>query len=309
MAIGCVVLCLVVKVSGAADAKRGRDGDEVSSLRKAVLARFDVNQNGRLDHTEKLKALRELTGRDNSDSELNALREQILDRFDKNGNDKLERSEARAALSALFPRPKTDGDDESQPATAATAATGSTAGTGAGSLVDRGRATAAIADDPTAAVALTAQLIASTGIDTSSAQQLALQRFDLNGDGVLDASELAAAQAQLLRLLAAASAISNTTGTSSTLPLVTYLPAAGTTSTSTTSTPTSTSTSGMCSNMGGSGTGSGSSSGSVSSSALLNALARGTLNTAAVNANNRGSTGLTSTATATTSHFRGGRRR
>jgi hypothetical protein len=49
VAIACVALCLVVKVSGAADAKRENDGDEWSSLRKAVLARFDFNHKGRAD--------------------------------------------------------------------------------------------------------------------------------------------------------------------------------------------------------------------------------------------------------------------
>src|SRR5580704_2474082 len=101
VAIACVASCLVVKYSGASDAKREKDGDELTSLRKAVLARFDFNQNGRLDSKEKAKAYRELLSKDNSDEELNGLRERLLSRFDKNANGKLERSEIRAALIAV----------------------------------------------------------------------------------------------------------------------------------------------------------------------------------------------------------------
>ncbi len=72
----------------------------------------------------------------------------------------------------------------------------------------------------------------------ATAQVLAFQRFDLNGDGVLDQSELALAQAMLLRQLAQAAA---TTSTLQTTPLV------SSTSTGTTTSSQSGSMSGGCS--------------------------------------------------------------
>jgi uncharacterized membrane protein YgcG len=270
VAIACVALCLVVKVSGAADAKRENDGDEWSSLRKAVLARFDINHNGRLDSKEKAKAYRELTSRDDSDDGLNTLRDNLLARFDKNGNGKLERSEVRTALAKLNLKPQVAGAGQLSASMAPTE-----------SFSDRNRAAAAaIANDPTAAVALAAQQLTTTGIDSATAQELAIQRFDLNGDGVLDQSELALAQAMALRELATLASSGSTT---TSLPLATMI-STGITSTGTTSTGTS--TSGMSGGCSGSGSGGGSGSGSSGASGSNGSSS--TTNSAALPANNQG---------------------
>jgi Ca2+-binding EF-hand superfamily protein len=188
LVMGAAILCLSASSSGAGDAKTAQKDDAATLFRKAVLERFDTNHNGRLDSKEKAAALRALTGRDQSDEEVNALRTQILARFDKNGNGKLERQEVRTALATV--NLKSQPADGTQPSTAA-AATGTPS--------DRARIVAEIVRDPSSAVAFTAQQLTSTGIDAATAQQLALQKFDLNGDGVLDASELALAQAALLQ--------------------------------------------------------------------------------------------------------------
>src|SRR5580704_11477962 len=266
VAIACVALCLVVKVSGAADAKRENDGDEWSSLRKAVLARFDINHNGRLDSKEKAKAYRELTSRDDSDDGLNTLRDNLLARFDKNGNGKLERSEVRTALVRLNLKPQVAGAGQLSASMAPTE-----------SFSDRNRAAA---NDPTAAVALAAQQLTTTGIDSATAQELAIQRFDLNGDSVLDQSELALAQAMALRELAT---LASPGATTTSLPLATTI-STGTTGTGTTSTVTS--TSGMSGGCSGSGSGGGSGSGSSGASGSNGSSS--TTNSAALPANNQG---------------------
>jgi Ca2+-binding EF-hand superfamily protein len=234
--IVCVVPFLVVIAYGAADAKRENDGDEANSLRKAVLARFDANHNGRLDSKEKSQALRELSGRDNSDSGLNSLRQRILAQFDKNDNGKLERSEIRAALATV-----------NGPSTGGTSS-------------DRARTVQAIKNDPSAAVA---QQLNNMGYDTVTAQAAAFERFDLNGDGVLDASELALAQSLALQQLASS-------GTTSTSVLATPVLVSTSTSTGTTGTTTSTgsTTSGQTGGCSGMGSGSSGTSGSTGSTGI-----------------------------------------
>lgn len=236
----CLGFCLGASLSAAADAKKPANGDATTLLRKAVLARFDKNGDGRLDPKEKAAALRELTGRDDSDEQLNALRAKVLARFDKNGNGKLERSEVRTALSRLSAKPQSTASAQSASNSAATASVSAPA-----------RLAAIIANDPSAAVAFTAQQLTSTGIDAASAEQLAVQRFDLNGDGVLDASELALAQSLLLRQLAQAAAVTSSLST----PVVSSTPLATSTSTGTTGT-TGTGQSGSMSGGCTSGTGS-----------------------------------------------------
>ena len=198
-------------------------------FRNAVLNRYDENHNGRLDSKEKALALRELTGRNTSDDDVNALRSQILARFDRNHNGKLERSEVRTALSTVNVKAQAPANDPS----ASSASTATPA--------DRRRVAAAIQNDPTAAVAFTAQQLTKTGLDTDTAQVMAFQRFDLNGDGVLDQSELALAQSLLLQQLAQASAAASLL-TPSTLATTTT----GTTTTGT-STGSTSSMSGGCS--------------------------------------------------------------
>jgi Ca2+-binding EF-hand superfamily protein len=263
VALLCVASCLVVKVSGASDAKREKDGDELTSLRKAVLARFDFNQNGRLDSKEKAKAYRELLSKDNSDEELNGLRERLLSRFDKNANGKLERSEIRAALIAVNSRAKPALDEQSSTVVASTE-----------NRLNAKQMAAAVASDPSAAVAFTAQQLTTNGYDTATAEALAIQKYDLNGDGVLDASEMALAQAQILRQLASLS----TTGSTITTPIVlatgTGTSTTGTTSTgSTTSGSSSGSMAGGCSASGSSGTSGTSGSGTSTGSGTTNSAA------------------------------------
>jgi Ca2+-binding EF-hand superfamily protein len=287
LAIGSAILCLSASSSGAGDAKTAQKDDAGTRFREAVLERFDTNHNGRLDAKEKAAALRALTGRDQSDAEVNALRTQILARFDKNGNGKLERQEVRTALATV--NLKSQPADGMQPSTAV-AATGTPA--------ERARIVAEIVRDPSSAVAFTAQQLTSTGVDASIAQELAIQKFDLNGDGVLDTSELALAQAALLQQLAQAAA---TTSTLQTTPLATTVTTGTTGTTTTGTTGTTGSMSGGCSG-GTSGT-SGSSTGTTGTTG-----SSGTTNSAAQAANNQ-AFGNPSFAAARSRGFGGGRGR
>ncbi len=262
LAIGSAILCLSASLSGAGDAKAVQKRAEATVFRNAVLERFDTNHNGRLDSKEKAAAIRALTSHDDSDEELNALRAQILARFDKNGNGKLERQEIRTALATVNATSHPAGRAQPSAATDAT-----------GTVSDRWSAAASIARDPSAAVAFTAQQLTSTGIDAATAQELAFQRFDLNGDGVLDQSELALAQAMLLRQLAQAAA---TTSTLQATPLV------SSTSTGTTTSSQSGSMSGGCSSGSSGTTSSGQSTGTAGSIAqAANNQAFGSLSSAA----------------------------
>lgn len=260
MALLCVASCLVVKVSGASDAKREKDGDDLTSLRKAVLARFDFNQNGRLDSKEKAKAYRELLSKDTSDEDLNGLRDRLLSQFDKNGNGKLERSEVRAALIAVNSRAKPVLDERS-----------STVVASAENRLNAKQVAAAVASDPSAAVAFTAQQLTTQGYDTGTAEALAIQKYDLNGDGVLDASEMALAQSQILRQLASIS----TTGSTITTPIV-LATGTGTLTTGTTSTGSGSSSGSMaggCSGSGSSGTSGSTGTGTTTGSSTTNSAA------------------------------------
>ena len=295
VAICAAILCLAASTSWGSDKKKSQS-NQTRALRKAVLVRFDANNNGRLDYKEKAQALRQLSNPTTSDDELRSLRAQILSQFDKNGNGKLERSEIRTALGSV--NPKTQAAANSQSA--------STSGSVANSVA-RSRAAAAIARDPSAAVAFTAQQLTATGVDAATAEQLAINRFDLNGDGVLDSSELALAQAALLKQLAQASSLTSTLGTTS---AVTSIPLVTTTTTGTTGTTgtTSSSTGSMANGCSGSGTGSGS-SGTTSSTGqtagTTNSLANNAANAAA---NNQGF-GSRSFAAARSRGFGGGRGR
>ena len=291
LAVGSAILGLSATALRAGDVERSQKADEGAMFRNDVLNRYDANHNGRLDSKEKALALQELTGRDTSDDDLNALRSQILARFDRNHNGKLERSEVRTALSTVNVKSQPPANDPS----ASRASTATPA--------DRRRIAAAINNDPTAAVAFTAQQLTKTGLDTETAQAMAIQRFDLNGDGVLDQSELALAQSLLLQQLAQASAAA-TLLTPSTL---------ATTSTGTTTTGTSTgstssqtgSMSGGCSGSSGSGSGT---SGSGSGTSGSGSTSTGTSNSALQGANNQGSSNF-SNAFARSRGFGGGRGR
>jgi Ca2+-binding EF-hand superfamily protein len=285
LAIGSAILCLSASSSGAGDVKTAQKDDAATLFRKAVLERFDTNHNGRLDSKEKAAALRALTGRNQSDEDVNALRTQILARFDKNGNGKLERQEVRAALATVNPK--------SRPAESAQASAATTI-----SSADRARVVAAITSDPTSAVVFTAQQLTSTGVDSATAQQLAFQRFDLNGDGVLDQSELALAQAALLQQLTQAAA---TTSTLQTTPLLSTTTTGTTGTTGTTTTGTTGSMSGGCSS--GSSGSSGSSTGTSGTTGST-----GTSSSAAQAANNQ-AFGNPNFAAARSRGFGGGRGR
>jgi hypothetical protein len=260
VAIACVASCLVVKYSGAADAKREKDGDELNSLRKAVLARFDSNHNGRLDCKEKANAYRELLSRNESDDDLTAVRDLVLSQYDKNGNGKLERSEVRAALAAVNSRAKAASDEHALSAR---------------------QIAAAVSQDPSAAIAFTAQQLTSNGYDKATAEAMAIDKFDFNGDGVLDESELAVAQAQLLQQLA----MLNTPSATITTPII--LTSTGTTTTGTSSTGTTTSGSSSAGGMAGGCSGSGSGSGSTGTSGSGSSTGSGTTNSAAARAGNQ----------------------
>ncbi len=263
-AIACVASCFVVKYSGAADAKREKDGDELNSLRKAVLARFDSNHNGRLDSKEKAKAYRELLSRDEADDGLTAVRDQVLSQFDKNGNGKLERSEVRSALIAVNSQTKA-GEYEQ---------TSGTCKTRDRTLTAKQVATA-VSQDPSAAVAFTAQQLTANGYDKMTAEALAIDKFDLNGDGVLDQNELAVAQSQILQQLAL---LTNSAATITT-PIV--LTSTGTTTTGTTTTGTTSTGSSSTGGMAGGCSGSGSGSGSTGTSGSSTSSGSGTTNSAA----------------------------
>jgi Ca2+-binding EF-hand superfamily protein len=268
LALASTILGLSATASWAGDSERSQTADEGAMFRNAVLHRYDENHNGRLDSKEKALALRELTGRDTSDDDLNALRSQILARFDRNRNGKLERSEIRTALSTVNVKPQATANDP--PVSSASTAT----------PTERRRIAAAINNDPTAAVAFTAQQLTKTGVDEETAQAMAVQRFDLNGDGVLDQSELNLAQTILLQQLAQASTAA-TLLTPSTLATTTT----GTTSAGTGSTSSQTgSMSGGCSGSSGSGSGTSGSGSGTSGSGSTNT---GTSNSALQAANNQ----------------------
>jgi Ca2+-binding EF-hand superfamily protein len=263
LAIGSAILGLSVSSGRAGEVDRSEKADEAAMFRNAILNRYDTNHNGRLDSKEKVVALRELTGRNTSDEDLNVLKEQVLARFDKNGNGRLERSEVRTALATV--NTKRPSATTEQPASASTA-----------TPAQRRRVATAIRNDPTAAVAFTAQQLTSNGVEPEMAQALAIQRFDLNGDGFLDSSELALAQSLLLQQLAQAS----TTSTVLTPSTLLSSASTGTTSTGTTSTGTTRgSTTGSC--MSGS-------SGSSSGTTGTGSTSAGTTNSALQAANNQG---------------------
>jgi Ca2+-binding EF-hand superfamily protein len=261
----------VVKYSGAADAKRERDGDDLNSLRKAVLARFDSNHNGRLDCKEKARAYRELLSKDDSDDGLTTLRDQVLLQFDKNGNGKLERSEVRSALITVNSRAQVAKESQDSAPT--------------DKVLSAKQVAAAVSQDPSAAVAFTAQQLTANGYDTVTAEAIAIQKFDLNGDGVLDQSELALAQAQILRQL---SSLATTASTITTPIIVTTGTGTTTTTTGTGSSSSGSSTTGsMCSGSGsGSGSGSSGTSGSNTSGSSTSS-GSGTTNSAASRLNNQ----------------------
>jgi Ca2+-binding EF-hand superfamily protein len=287
------ILGLSATTLWAGDSERSQKADEGAMFRNSVLNRYDDNHNGRLDSKEKALALKELTGRNTSDDDVNALRSQILARFDKNHNGKLEKSEVRTALSTVNVKPQAPANDPS----ASSACTVTPA--------DRRRVAAAIQDDPTAAVVFTAQQLTKTGLDTETAQAMAVQRFDLNGDGVLDQSELALAQSLLLQQLAQASAAASL---STPTTLATTATGTTTTGTSTGSTSSQTGTmSGGCSGSGGSGSGSGT-SGSGSGTSGSGSTSTGTSNSALQNANNQASSNF-GNAFARSRGFGGGRGR
>jgi hypothetical protein len=265
VALVCVASCLVVKFSGAADAKREKDGDEVASLRKAVLARFDSNHNGRLESKEKARAYHELLSRDESDDQLNALRDRVLVQFDKNGNGKLERSEVRTALRAVNSAAQRANDEQASATSAR-----------CDKALNSKQVARAVANDPSAAVAFTAQQLTSNGYDTATAEAMAIDKFDLNGDGVLDASELAVAQAQTLQQLASLA----TTASTITTPII-VTTGSGTTTTGTTSTGTATTGSSSSGSMAGGCSGSGSGSGSSGTSGSSTSTGSGLTNSAA----------------------------
>ncbi len=270
LAMASATLGLSATALWAGDGERSQKADEGAMFRNAVLNRSDENHNGRLDSKEKALALRELTGRNTSDDDVNALRAQILARFDRNHNGKLERSEVRTALSTVNVKAQAPANDPS----ASSASTATPA--------DRRRVAAAIQNDPTAAVAFTAQQLTKTGLDADTAQVMAFQRFDLNGDGVLDQSELALAQSLLLQQLAQASTAASLLTPST---LATTTTGTATTGTSTGSTSSQTGTmSGGCSGSSGSGSGT---SGSGSGTSGSGSTSTGTGNSALQAANNQ----------------------
>jgi Ca2+-binding EF-hand superfamily protein len=279
LAIGATGLCLPISVCCAGDAPLSRkSSDEKDAFRQAVLDRFDTNHNGRLDSKEKAAATRALTSRDTSDEGLNALREQMLARFDKNRNGKLERPEIRTALASVNVKSDAAGHAQRADATDTT-----------GTASNRGSIAAAIARDPEAPLVFVAQQLMSTGMDAETAQAFAIQKFDLNGDGVVDQAELALAQAALLQPLAQSSATAAT-------PLATAVTTSlGTTSTGTTTTGTGTSTtsgstgmSGGCASGSTGTTGSGTSTGSTQASSVQAANNQALRNLTSARANGLG---------------------
>jgi Ca2+-binding EF-hand superfamily protein len=234
-------LCLSVStvLAGEKQGASGKRGE--TTFQSAMLDQFDENNNGRLDVKEQTAATRVFEGRPESDTAAMAIRRQALAKFDKNGNGTLDRPEIRTAIASVNKKAMADRIAARRVLAASAAAADSdrlaaaTSGTGGGC---RGRR----ASSETKVVQAEMLL---TGLDPASAQQLALETFDANGDGALNSSELAAAQnllSQQIAMARQAMALASQQAIS-TLPFVSTT--TGTTSGTTTGTTGTTSGSSM----------------------------------------------------------------
>jgi hypothetical protein len=194
-------------------------------------------------------ATRALTDAKPADTARKAIRAHALAEFDKNGNGTLERQEIRSALASVNAKSHVDRWASRSKGSAASITSESTRSS------DRTAAQASVAS-----CSIEHQLI--NGLDAQTAESLAIQRFDTNGDGMLDDIELAVAQAAMLRqaALAASSALTQATNltTAATGTGVTGTTVlTGTTGTGTTTTGTTTGETGHTCPSAGAGTGTG----------------------------------------------------
>ncbi len=247
LASAAAAVCFPVSAGGAGDAKATGDTRQTASFKRAVLRQFDLNGNGRLDPKELSAATRALASADESDPALAALREQALARFDKNGNGILDRSEIRTALASVNAKPRVG---RRVPFGNESAASRSVAQRSPGSPPADGGSWAAIDF-------ATRRVMATTGLDAASAETLVIQSFDADGNGVLDASELAAAQTLISQQLAQSAALQQSVSTTALSGSgATGSISSGVGSTGTTSTASSSgSMSGGCGSGGGGGGG------------------------------------------------------
>lgn len=155
-----------------------------STFGQKVLAEFDSNKNGRLESGERAAATRVLTSKEIRDTNRDSLRRAAISEYDTNKSGALDREEVQSVLQAATAAQK-----------AAAPAKASTTTLSANSLTIK---TASTTTTGTSRQQPYQMQIAQQ----SQAAQSFLKKFDTNGDGTLDQTELAAAQAALNQLLA-----------------------------------------------------------------------------------------------------------
>jgi Ca2+-binding EF-hand superfamily protein len=230
------------------------------SFGELALQLFDADQNGRLDAKERATATRALLARGVSDPKQQLLRQKALEEFDANNNGKLERQEIRAALQSVNASSETARPESHS---------GSSHRRLGGSDGSSGRSTS---EDSQLAKTVQRQIMRLGGMDAATAKAFALGNFDLNGDGVLDHSELMAAEAALQQYAQAQTARQLL----SVAPLTLTTPASAATGTSGSATPstsTGSSSSQMCS---GSSSASGTSTGNTSAKSAAGSQSQST---------------------------------
>lgn len=174
-AIASTVACVhgTPVVAGVSKGKVAASGPQ--ALSRQLLAEFDTDRNGKLDSDERAVATRVLNSKDIADAGRSQLRRMALAELDANRSGTLERQELRAAFLAAAESPKS----------AATAKAGMSALKSTSSTTS---------PQPTQRFQMMRG--ASTGARSFLAQ------FDANGDGLLNATEMSAAQAALNQLMA-----------------------------------------------------------------------------------------------------------
>ncbi len=166
-----IVLCACGSVCLAGAPEKSISSTKSSSTKSAAgfqnlaLKQFDADQDGTLDAAEKTALNRALSAKSGANAAASELRQQALKQFDENGNGTLSRDEVRTAVRSVGNAPTSLSLSASQ------VQSGSTN--------------------------LRPQNLATTQGRGGSF----LQRFDANGDGVLDQTEMAAAENALMQMM------------------------------------------------------------------------------------------------------------
>lgn len=176
--------CLALQSAFGGGTKPATGTKTTSTFGQKVLAEFDSNKNGRLESGERAAATRVLTSKEIRDTNRDSLRRAALTEYDADKSGSLDREEVQSVLQAATTAQKA----------AATAKASTT-------TLSANSSTVKTASTTSSGTSRQQPFQMQIGQQSLAAQSF-LKKFDVNGDGTLDQTELAAAQAALNQLLA-----------------------------------------------------------------------------------------------------------